>query len=95
MVFLGFGGLMTFLRRYSYSAIAFNYLISAFVILCAPLLTVDAHALHPCFAAVHDGACPPVCRAQMKLELRPCQCLWKASLFHRGRDLRQRQSPSV
>jgi len=38
MVFLGFGGLMTFLRRYSYSAIAFNFLISAFVIMCGPLL---------------------------------------------------------
>ena len=37
MVFLGFGGLMTFLRRYSYSAIAFNFLISAFVIMCGLL----------------------------------------------------------
>jgi ammonium transporter Rh len=37
MVFIGFGCLMTFLRRYSYSAIAFNFFVSAFVIVWAIL----------------------------------------------------------
>ena len=38
MVFLGFGCLMTFLRRYSYSAIAFNFFISCFVMLYSILI---------------------------------------------------------
>ena len=37
-VFLGFGCLMTFLRRYSYSAIAFNFFISCFVMLYSVLI---------------------------------------------------------
>ena len=37
MIFLGFGALMTFLRRYSYSAIAFNFVASCLVILEAIL----------------------------------------------------------
>ncbi|KAJ8321365.1 hypothetical protein KUTeg_001083, partial [Tegillarca granosa] len=32
MIFIGFGFLMTFLKRYGYSAIAFNLLIAAFVL---------------------------------------------------------------
>ena len=38
MVFLGFGFLMTFLRRYSYSAVAFNFFISAFVMIYSVLV---------------------------------------------------------
>lgn len=37
MIFLGFGALMTFLKRYSYSAIALNYVTSCLVILEALL----------------------------------------------------------
>lgn len=33
MIFLGFGALMTFLKRYSYSAISFNFVASCLVIL--------------------------------------------------------------
>jgi ammonium transporter Rh len=32
MIFIGFGFLMTFLKRYGYSAVSFNLLIAAFVI---------------------------------------------------------------
>ena len=32
MMFIGFGFLMTFLRRYSFSSVAFNFLVAAFVI---------------------------------------------------------------
>lgn len=32
MVFMGFGFLMTFLKRYGYSSVAFNLLLGAFVI---------------------------------------------------------------
>ena len=38
MIFLGFGFLMTFLRRYSYSAVAFNFFISAFVMIYSVLV---------------------------------------------------------
>ncbi len=38
MIFLGFGFLMTFLRRYSYSAVAFNFFISAFVMIYSVLI---------------------------------------------------------
>ena len=38
MIFLGFGFLMTFLRRYSYSAVAFNFFISAFVMVYSVLV---------------------------------------------------------
>ena len=38
MIFIGFGFLMTFLRRYSFSALCFNFLVSAFTIQWALLL---------------------------------------------------------
>lgn len=45
MVFIGFGFLMTFLRRYGYSAVGFNFLIAAvaiqWAILCQGVPTMD------------------------------------------------------
>ena len=32
MMFIGFGFLMTFLRKYGHSSVGFNFLVSAFVI---------------------------------------------------------------
>ncbi|CAF4064688.1 unnamed protein product, partial [Rotaria sordida] len=32
MMFIGFGFLMTFLRRYSFSSVSFNFLVAAFVV---------------------------------------------------------------
>jgi ammonium transporter Rh len=32
MMFVGFGFLMTFLKRYGYSSISFNFLIAAYVL---------------------------------------------------------------
>lgn len=32
MIFIGFGFLMTFLRRYGYSSVSFNFLVAAFAI---------------------------------------------------------------
>ena len=37
MIFIGFGFLMTFLRRYGYSSVSFNFLVAAFAIQWATL----------------------------------------------------------
>ena len=39
MVFIGFGFLMTFLRRYGYSSVAFNFLLAAFAIQWSTITT--------------------------------------------------------
>ncbi len=38
MMFVGFGFLMTFLKRYGYSSLGFNFLIAAFVVQWAVIL---------------------------------------------------------
>jgi ammonium transporter Rh len=46
MIFIGFGFLMSFLRRYAFSAIGFNMLISAFVFEWGMLVMMFFHNLH-------------------------------------------------
>ncbi|XP_077181659.1 ammonium transporter Rh type B isoform X4 [Paroedura picta] len=46
MIFVGFGFLMTFLRRYSFSSVAFNFLIAAFAIQWAVLIQGFFHSFH-------------------------------------------------
>jgi ammonium transporter Rh len=43
MIFVGFGFLMTFLKRYSYSAVGLNFLLSALATTCY-LLVSGIHA---------------------------------------------------
>ncbi|XP_034282901.1 ammonium transporter Rh type B [Pantherophis guttatus] len=46
MVFLGFGFLMTFLKRYSFGGVAFNFLIAAFALQWSILIQGFFHAFH-------------------------------------------------
>lgn len=45
MIFVGFGFLMTFLKRYSFGAVGFNFLIAAFGIQWALLMQGWFHSL--------------------------------------------------
>ncbi|KAJ3594251.1 hypothetical protein NHX12_006582 [Muraenolepis orangiensis] len=47
MIFVGFGFLMTFLKRYSFGAVGFNFLIASFGIQWALLMQGWFHALDP------------------------------------------------
>ncbi|XP_077374740.1 rh family, C glycoprotein a [Festucalex cinctus] len=47
MIFVGFGFLMTFLKRYSFGAVGFNFLIAAFGLQWALLMQGWFHALDP------------------------------------------------
>ena len=52
MMFIGFGFLMTFLRRYSFSSVSFNFLVAAFVLEWAILIrgySFDWNALSKSF----------------------------------------------
>ena len=44
MMFIGFGFLMTFLKRYGYSAVGFNFLIAAYVLEWALLVRGWLHS---------------------------------------------------
>lgn len=50
MIFVGFGFLMTFLKRYSFGGVGFNFLIAAFGLQWALLMQGWFHSLDP-----HDG----------------------------------------
>lgn len=46
MIFIGFGFLMTFLQRYGFSSVGFNFLIAAFALQWATLMQGFFHGLH-------------------------------------------------
>lgn len=46
MIFIGFGFLMTFLQRYSFSSVGFNFLIAAFALQWATLMQGFFHGMH-------------------------------------------------
>ncbi|KAI2655175.1 ammonium transporter Rh type B [Labeo rohita] len=46
MIFVGFGFLMTFLQRYGFSSVGFNFLIAAFSLQWATLMQGFLHGLH-------------------------------------------------
>ncbi|XP_070586375.1 ammonium transporter Rh type B isoform X2 [Erythrolamprus reginae] len=53
MVFLGFGFLMTFLKRYSFGGVAFNFLIAAFALQWSVLVQGFFHSFHD--GKIHVG----------------------------------------
>ncbi|KAL7866794.1 hypothetical protein AOLI_G00146080 [Acnodon oligacanthus] len=55
MIFVGFGFLMTFLKRYSFSAVGFNFLIAAFGIQWALLMQGWFHSLDPTDGTIKIG----------------------------------------
>ncbi|KAG1933929.1 ammonium transporter Rh type C [Pimephales promelas] len=55
MIFVGFGFLMTFLKRYSFGAVGFNFLIAAFGIQWALLMQGWFHSLDPADGKIKIG----------------------------------------
>ncbi|XP_030648812.1 rh family, C glycoprotein a isoform X2 [Chanos chanos] len=55
MIFVGFGFLMTFLKRYSFSGVGFNFLIAAFGIQWALLMQGWFHSLDPTDGKIRIG----------------------------------------
>ncbi|KAA8595581.1 rh family, C glycoprotein a [Etheostoma spectabile] len=55
MIFVGFGFLMTFLKRYSFSGVGFNFLIAAFGLQWALLMQGWFHTLDPADGKVYIG----------------------------------------
>ena len=88
MIFLGFGALMTFLRRYSYSAISLNYVCSSLIILEAILVVgwaqqgwgrveVDLPLLIDCAFAAGAGM---ISFGAVLGKASPAQLLWLLAL---------------
>lgn len=46
MIFIGFGFLMTFLQRYGFSSVGFNFLIAALALQWATLMQGFVHGMH-------------------------------------------------
>lgn len=46
MIFVGFGFLMTFLQRYGFSSVGFNFVIAALALQWATLMQGFLHGLH-------------------------------------------------
>ncbi|KAM4592730.1 ammonium transporter Rh type C 2 [Odontesthes bonariensis] len=55
MIFVGFGFLMTFLKRYSYSGVGFNFLIASFGLQWALLMQGWFHTLDPATGKIYIG----------------------------------------
>ncbi|XP_010889355.1 ammonium transporter Rh type C [Esox lucius] len=55
MIFVGFGFLMTFLKRYSFGGVGFNFLIAAFGIQWALLMQGWFHSLDPSTGKIYIG----------------------------------------
>uniref|UniRef100_A0A8C9YAU4 Rh family, C glycoprotein, like 1 n=1 Tax=Sander lucioperca TaxID=283035 RepID=A0A8C9YAU4_SANLU len=55
MIFVGFGFLMTFLKRYSFSGVGFNFLIAAFGLQWALLMQGWFHSLDPNTGKIYIG----------------------------------------
>ncbi|KAG9276607.1 ammonium transporter Rh type B [Astyanax mexicanus] len=53
MIFIGFGFLMTFLQRYGFSSVGFNFLIAAFALQWATLMQGFFHGMH--HGKIHVG----------------------------------------
>ncbi|XP_023657262.1 ammonium transporter Rh type B [Paramormyrops kingsleyae] len=53
MIFIGFGFLMTFLQRYGFSSVGFNFLIAAFSLQWATLMQGFLHGMH--HGKIHIG----------------------------------------
>lgn len=55
MIFVGFGFLMTFLKRYSFGGVGFNFLIAAFGLQWALLMQGWFHSLDPVDGKIKIG----------------------------------------
>lgn len=53
MIFIGFGFLMTFLQRYGFSSVGFNFLVAAFALQWATLMQGFFHGMH--HGKIHVG----------------------------------------
>lgn len=53
MIFIGFGFLMTFLQRYGFGSVGFNFLIAAFSLQWATLMQGFVHGMHG--SKIHIG----------------------------------------
>lgn len=55
MIFVGFGFLMTFLKRYGFGAVGFNFIIAAFGLQWALLMQGWFHSLDPVDGLIKIG----------------------------------------
>ena len=56
MIFIGFGFLMTFLKKYTFSSVGFNFLIATFAIQWSMIVNGVVHSLYDCLLYTSDAA---------------------------------------